>query len=96
MTIRSPPASVRVKVKVEPIWTQYELLDKALLLFSGDKRFDDHVNCYADIFNTSQKREFSSILGPRFSLFGGSVDDDGERVCFRNFNTAFSHTGKVQ
>ena len=32
----------------------------------------------------------------RFSLFGGSVEDDGERVCFRNFNTAFSHTGKVQ
>ena len=32
----------------------------------------------------------------RFSPFGGRVEDDGERVCFRNFNTAFSHTGKVQ
>ena len=37
------------------MWTQCGLLDKALLLFSGDKRFDDHVNCYADIFNISQK-----------------------------------------
>ena len=38
---------------------------------------------------------FSSILGPGFSLFGPSVEDDGERVCFRNFNSPFSHTGKV-
>ena len=31
----------------------------------------------------------------RFSLFGGSVEDEDERVCFRNFNSPFSHTGKV-
>ena len=30
------------------------------------------------------------------SPFGPSVEDEDERVCFRNFNTAFSHTGKVQ
>ena len=38
---------------------------------------------------------FSSILGPVLPLWAECEDDD-ERVCFRNFNTAFSHTGKVQ
>ena len=31
----------------------------------------------------------------RFSRFGGRVDGDDERVCFRNFNSPFSHTAKV-
>ena len=31
----------------------------------------------------------------RFSPFGGRVEGDDGRVCFRNFNSPFSHTGKV-
>ena len=38
---------------------------------------------------------FSSILGPVLPLLFGPSVDDGERVCFRNFNSPFSHTGKV-
>ena len=28
---------------------------EALILFDGDERFDDHVNCLADIFNATQE-----------------------------------------
>ena len=44
----------------------------------------------------------SAGWSPVFVHFGSGspslvqVLGDGERVCFRNFNTAFSHTGKVQ
>ena len=31
----------------------------------------------------------------RFSPFGGRVEGDDGRVCFRNFNSPFSHTAKV-
>ena len=40
----------------------------ALLLFSGDKRFDDHVNCYADIFNISQKEIVDDFVVTQFRV----------------------------
>ena len=39
----------------EPYRYNVSNLLEALVLFDGDERFDDHVNCLADIFNATQE-----------------------------------------
>ena len=36
-------------------------LFEALILFDGDERFDDHVNCWADIFGISRNNILSDF-----------------------------------
>ena len=36
------------------IQTKVETLIDALILFEDDPRFDDHINCWADIFGSNR------------------------------------------
>ena len=58
-------------------------LFEALMLFDGDERFDDHVNCLADIFNITQKSIVSDIQRAK-GLYSSESKLIERRGCLRN------------
>ena len=56
---------------------------EALILFDGDERFDDHVNCLADIFNATQESIVADFQRAK-GLYSGETKFIERRGCLGN------------